>query len=547
MSKGLKLIFLGGVGEIGKNMTALEYNDNIIVIDAGLSFPNTEEMPGIDYVIPDFSYLVQNKSKVKGIIITHGHDDHIGALPFVLNEIKAPVYGSNLAIALMQHKLREHKIDDVQAFEMSGGETVNIGCFNIEFVRVNHSIAGAFALSINTPKGIIFFTGDFKIDNTPIDGKRIDLTRIAEIGKKGVLLMLQDSTNVEREGYTMSEISVGKSLDNLFAQNINKRIIVATFASNIHRVQQIINCALKYGRRIAFSGRSMENIAKIASKIKELNFPPDKVLDIDKISSVPYDKLCIISTGTQGEPESALTRMSLNDFKKIVINENDTVILSASPIPGNEKLIYTVINNLYRMGAEVVYKDLAEVHVSGHACREELKMMMSLVKPKYFIPVHGEYRHLKQHAELAEKMGIPRANTMIAELGDVVEVSRAGLKKLPPVQAGSVMLDGSIMENAEIILRDRKHLSEDGFIVAIVNYTKAGAIINSPIIITRGINVPEAIIEELKEGIALKFRDFYNEETEGNEVRSIIKKAAAKIVFNKLRSRPMIIPITIEN
>jgi|AGTN01.1.fsa_nt_gi Predicted hydrolase of the metallo-beta-lactamase superfamily len=547
MSKGLNLIFLGGVGEIGKNMTALEFGDSIVVIDAGMAFPTAGEMPGIDLIIPDYTYLAQRKDKVKGIVITHGHEDHIGALPYVLKDIKAPVYGSAFAIALAEHKLTENRVTDIRLVPVKEGDSAQIGCFSVEFVQVTHSIAGAFSISVTTPRGVVFFTGDFKIDHTPIDGRTTDLSRIAEIGKKGVLVMLQDSTNVEREGYSMSEMSVGKSLDYIFGQNMHRRIIVAAFASHIHRVQQIINCALKYGRRVALSGRSMENIAKIAFKLKELSFPAGTIIDTDKINSIPYDKLCIITTGTQGEPESALTRMSVDDFKNIVIGENDTVVLSASPIPGNEKLIYTVINNLYKKGAEVVYKDLAEVHVSGHACQEELKLMISLIRPAYFIPVHGEYRHLKQHAELAESLGIPRDNIFVPEIGDAVEVSRGGFRKQERAPAGSMMVDGDILENAELVLRDRKHISEDGFVIAIVNAAKNGELITPPIVITRGFNIPDAQVEEIKESITRILKNGGSQELDSSEIRNLVKKAAAKVISNRQKRRPMIIPITIEN
>lgn len=549
MAKNLKIVFLGGVGEIGKNMTALEYNNQIIVIDAGLAFPNSEEMPGIDYVIPDFSYLIQNKEKIKGIVITHGHEDHIGALPYVLKEIDAPVYGSNLAIALLEHKLKEHKLKKVKTVVVSDRDVLTMGCYRVEFVRVNHSIAGAYALYIDTPKGAIFHTGDFKIDHTPIDGRKTDLTRIAEIGAKGVLLMLQDSTNAEREGYSMSEKNVGQSLDAIFAKNISKRLIVATFASNVHRVQQIINCGVKYGRRIAFSGRSMENIAEIAHKLKELSYPADSIVDIDKIEGIPGDRLLIICTGTQGEPESALTKMSVGTYKRVTITDMDTVVLSASPIPGNEKMIYTVINNLYRKGAEVVYKSLDEVHVSGHACREELKLMMALIKPKFFIPVHGEYRHLKQHAELAARMGISEANIKIPELGKTFDISRAGLKETERVKSGAVMLDASIMEadDAELMLRDRRQLAEDGFVVAIASVTSAGELNMPPVIITRGISLTDAVIEEIKSSVTERISKLDGGETDGAELRGTIRKACAKVLYSRIKRRPMVIPITIEN
>lgn len=442
MAKKLKIIFLGGIGEIGKNLTVFEYGDDIMILDAGMSFPNSEEMPGIDYVIPDFSYLTQNKEKIRGIVLTHGHEDHIGAVPYILDRFDIPVYGSNLTLALLDHKLKERKMNNCTLNVVDNADIVKLGVFKVEFIQVTHSIAGAFALAIETPKGIIFHTGDFKIDHTPIDKHCTDLGRIAELGQKGVLLLMQDSTNVERPGFSMSEKNVGLSLDNIFAQNIKKRLIVATFASNVHRVQQIINCALKYNRKIAFSGRSMINVAEIASKIKELSFPIDQIVEIEKSNKVPYDRLCIITTGTQGEPESALTRMSNSDFKKVNINESDTVVMSSSPIPGNEKMIYTVINNLYRKGADVIYKALADVHVSGHACQEELKLIFSLIKPKYFIPVHGEYRHLKQHIALAKNLGIPEANTLIPELGSVIGVDKGGLTRIEMVQAGNVFKIG---------------------------------------------------------------------------------------------------------
>ncbi len=544
----LKLIFLGGVGEIGKNMYALEYGDHILVVDSGMSFPDSELMPGIDYVIPDYNYLVANKSKIRGIVLTHGHEDHIGALPFLLKEIEAPLYGSNLTLALVEHKLKEHKIRGVKTYVAKDREAFTIGCFRVEFVRVTHSIAGAFALSIETPQGVVFFTGDFKIDHTPVDGKTIDLARIAEIGTRGVLLMLQDSTNVERDGFSMSERRVGQSLENIFSQNMHKRLIIATFASNIHRVQQIINCALKYNRKIAFSGRSMINIAEIAAKIKELNYPADSVVDIEKIGGIPYDRLCIISTGTQGEQDSALARMAQDDFKRVTISSTDTVVLSSSPIPGNEKGIYKVINNLCRKGADVIYQSLTDVHVSGHACREELKMMMALVKPKYFIPIHGEYRHLKQHAELGMRMGIPKANILIPELGNVIEVSKAGLKKLEPVRAGSVMLDGSAAsDNVDMVVRDRLQLAEDGFVVAIVIVSATGEPTVTPNIVMRGISVPDNVYDDMKDTIVNRLRDGSYRELDGAELNRTVRKLLAKILFNRLKKRPMIVPVIVEN
>ena len=551
----LRMVILGGCGEIGKNMTAFEYGDSIIIVDAGLSFPNSAEMPGIDYVIPDYAYLTQNRRKIKGLVVTHGHEDHIGAIPFMLKELNVPVYGSSLALAIIQHKLIEHGINKPDLNDMSNGDKVKLGCFEVEFIRVTHSIAGAFALAITTPVGMVFHTGDFKIDHTPIDGRPTDLARIAEIGRKGVLLMLQDSTNVERSGYSMSEKNVGISLDNIFAQNSHKRLIVATFASNVHRVQQIINCAVKYGRKIAFCGRSMINIANIASRVKELSYPMDAIVEIEKIGKIPYDKLCIISTGTQGEPESALTRMSNSESKTVHISETDTVIFSSSPIPGNESLIYGVINNLYRQGADVIYKALAEVHVSGHACQEELKLMLSLVRPTYFIPVHGEFRHLKQHVALASNLGIDPANMLIPENGNVIEIRRNGLRRGESVPAGSILLDGSVAsENSEMVLRDRKKLSEDGFVIAVISVSSGdgesmeGAMDRQiiPYFITRGLNIPEAILEEMKELVVQRINSIDYKEGGFEEIKPVIRKSLQKHLFAKFKKEPMILPIIVE-
>ncbi len=545
MAKRIKIGFLGGIGEIGKNMTFIEYGDDIIVVDAGLSFPNPEETPGIDYVIPDYTYLKNNASKVRALFITHGHEDHIGAIPFFLKDVDVPVYGSPLALGLLNEKLSEAKIRSAKLRAVKDRENVNAGKFTVEFVRVTHSIAGSYALSITTPKGVIFMTGDFKIDHTPIDGNRTDLARISEIGAKGVLLLMMDSTNVERSGYSMSERNVYKALEFQFDQNRDKRIIVATFASNIHRVQQIIDCAVRHNRKIAFSGRSMIKIAEIAKQLGELSYDDDKVVDIEKINKIPYDRVCIISTGTQGEPMSALTRMSNDDFKKVIISDLDTVILSSSPIPGNERLIYNVINKLCQKGATVVYQALSEIHVSGHACKEELKLMFSLLRPKYFMPIHGEYRHLKMHKDLAMTMGIPEANIVIPELGNVIEVDKSGLRKGNNVPAGSTMLDGSIMaENSEMLLRDRKLLGVDGFLIAIVSieFDDDNQPI-APIIITRGINVNEAFSEELKEDINAELvRGTFNE-MDLNGSKQFLRKMLAKKLQAKLKKRPMIIPI----
>ena len=540
----LKVIFLGGVGEIGKNMTALEYGDSIILIDCGMTFPDPEINPGVDYIVPDYTYLLENKDKVKAVFLTHGHEDHIGALPVFLKDIPVPVYGSNISIAFLDNKLRKNNQGESKGKVVKDGDVIEIDDFKVEFIAVTHSIAGSFALAIDTPQGLIFYTGDFKIDHTPVDGRHTDLTRIAELGKKGVLLMMQDSTNVERAGYTMSESQVGKSLDNIFNDNRNNRIVIATFASNIHRVQQIINVAIKYGRRVAFSGRSMESMVEIAKKIKAMDYPHDAIIELDKISEVPYDKLCIISTGTQGEHDSALTRMAFNDHRRVVIGETDTVILSASPIPGNERSIYKVINNLAKQGAKVIYESLYEVHASGHACREELKLMLQLVQPKYFIPVHGEYRHLKKHVELAVEMGVPKYRTLIPELGFCIDVSKKGLLQETPVKWGSTMVVDGLETDYEQMLERRKIASE-GLVIALVKLDSAHQ--DFPIeIIVKGAQFEDKLIDELKENLEYKVSggDFYGMYREDAE--KIIKKTLTRIFYNRIKRCPLIVPIVVE-
>lgn len=458
-----------------------------------------------------------------------------------------PVYGSNLALGILNSKLMEAKFKNAKLFSVVDRQVITAGKFSVEFIRMTHSIAGSYALSITTPKGIIFMTGDFKIDHTPIDGKTTDLARISEIGTKGVMLLMMDSTNVERNGYSMSERCVSKALAAQFALNKDKRIIVATFASNVHRVQQIIDCAVSNNRKVAFSGRSMIKIAEIAKTLGELKYDDSAVVELDKVNKIPHDRICIISTGTQGEPMSALTRMSNDEFKKITINEKDTVMLSSSPIPGNEKLIYNVINNLCKKGANVIYQALSEIHTSGHAYKEELKLMMSLLKPLYFIPVHGEFRHLKLHKDLAMEMGIPEANIMLPDLGETIEVDRSGLKRGNRVPSGNFMLDGSVVaENSEMLLRDRKLLGVDGIVIAIVGLdADANGEYMQPIIICRGINTNEAYNDELKNDVLSEINSGAMRDMEINEAKKYLRKIIAKKLETKLKKRPMVIPIII--
>ena len=542
--KTLKIRYLGGVGEIGKNMTALEYGDDVLVIDAGVTFPG-ENMPGVDLVIPDVNYLEENKHKVKGFVITHGHEDHIGSLPYIMNDFFVPVYGTKLTLTLIENKIREHKINNAILNCIKPGSVIKVGCFTIEFINVNHSIAGAVALAITTPVGVVFHTGDFKIDYTPVNGEVMDLKRIAEIGKKGVLLMMADSTNIEIEGTTMSESVVKETLDHVFGDNESRRLIIATFASNVHRLQQILDLAVKYKRKVAFSGRSMINIAEAASKIGELYVPGNLIVDIEKIKNYRDGEILIVSTGTQGEPMSALTRMASGEFNKVTIGENDTVVISASVIPGNEKMIYGVINNLYRLGAKVIYESLEPIHVSGHACRGELRILHSLVKPKFFIPVHGEYRHLKKHVELAESLGMKKGNTLIAEIGDTVELSKNQMKFGEKFRAGSKFVDGFGIDGEDsFVLRDRIHLSEDGLVVVVLGIEEASARLSSIEIIGKGLVLNNEIIDELKINVAnaldqVDLRKFYDEQ----ELSSFVRRSIKNYLFKVTKKHPMILPI----
>ncbi|MBR1868140.1 MAG: ribonuclease J [Clostridia bacterium] len=540
----LKVRFLGGVGEIGKNMTALEFGKDIIVIDAGLTFPSAE-MPGIDLVIPDISYLVQNKDKIRGIVLTHGHEDHIGGLPYILKDVNAPVYGTKLTLMLCEHKLKEQRVNDYTLNCVKTGGVVKLGCFSVEFIHVNHSIPGSCALAINTPVGTVFHSGDFKIDLTPINGEMIDIPRISEIGKRGVTLLLCESTNVEQEGYTMSEHVVGETLDRLFADNLKRRIIVATFATNVHRLQQIIDLAFKHKRKIAFSGRSMLNVVDAASKVGEINIPENMVVDIEKIKNVADKDLCIISTGSQGEPMSALTRMAAGDYNQVQVGSNDTIIISASPIPGNERSIYQVINNLYKKGAEVIYKSITKIHVSGHACQEELKILHTLLKPKFFIPVHGEYRHLKKHCNLARSIGMKDNNMLICEIGDTVELTQKSMRRGEQFQAGSRYIDGLSIDDSESVVRDRKHLSEDGIIVAVCCVSEyTGEIMTDPDIINKGSILTDEQVLEAKKIIFKTINAFdLKASADLSEIRNSIRKNLRNYVFKKTKKNPMILPV----
>ena len=541
----VKIIFLGGVGEIGKNITAIEYGDDILIIDCGLAFPS-EDMPGVDLVIPDFSYLKENAHKIKGVLITHGHEDHIGSLPYFLKDIKAPIYGSQMSLTLIDNKLREHKITGVKGICVKSGYAVKVGIFTVEFVKVNHSIPGAFALSIDTPAGTIFHTGDFKIDFEPIDGEVIDLARIAEIGRKGVTLMLAESTNVERPGYTISEKRVGENLEKVFLENQTRRIFVATFSSNIYRVAQIIELAIKYNRRVAVVGRSMINNIDAGMKIGAFKFDKSVFVDIEKIGSMEDKNVLVLSTGSQGEPTSALSRLANGEFTKVEIGDNDTVIFSSSPIPGNENMINSVINNLYKKGAIVVTEN---VHSSGHACQEELKTIHNLINPKFFIPVHGEYRHLKEHVLMAEKIGMQKTNSIIPEIGNVVELTKNTMVLKGNVQAGEQLVDGlGIGDVGSVVLRDRKLLSEDGLVIVVLGVSNTtGELVSEPYLITRGF-VYTGEAEKLSEEAKIVLHDTiatmnFRENHDWNEIRNQIRKPLRNFFYKKTMRTPMILPI----
>lgn len=549
MAHKLKIIPLGGLNEIGKNMTLYEYNGDIIIVDSGLAFPD-EEMYGVDLVIPDFTYLVEHKRKVKAIFLTHGHEDHIGSIPYLMRVIDAPIYCTQLTAGLVELKLAEHKLlSKVTINRVKAGDVVSAGVFSVEFIAVNHSIMDSCAFAVTTPVGVVVQTGDFKIDTTPIDGKMIDLARFGELGKNGVLLLLSDSTNVERPGMAMSERMVGESFRSIF-KDCAKRIIVASFASNIHRIQQIIDAAVENGRKVAVSGRSMENILNLGLELGYIRVQKDSLIDISAIDKYPKKKVCIITTGSQGEPMSALSRMAFDNHKQVEISSGDLVILSASPIPGNEKTVYRLVNELFKKGAEVIYERLAEVHVSGHACREELKMMLALTKPKYFMPVHGEYRHLASHANLALTCGVPKNNVFISEIGRILEINKDGAAKLGgTVASGKVLVDGlGIGDVGSVVLRDRKHLSQDGLIIVAFSLSEEdSSILAGPDIITRGFiyaKEAEAIVAQLKEQAVKTVENCRsNHVNDWLAIKNELRSSLSSFLFKQTKRSPMILPV----
>ena len=547
----LKIIPLGGLDEIGKNITVFEYGNDIVLVDCGLEFPE-DDMLGVDLVIPDVTYLEKNKDKIRGLVVTHGHEDHIGAIPYVLQKINMPIYATRLTIGLIKNKLEEHKLlTSTKLNVVEQGQTINFGNIKVEFIRSSHSIPDSVMLAIHTPVGVVLHTGDFKVDFTPIDDKIMDLGRIAELGNRGILALMSDSTNSERKGYTMSERTIGEVFDRLF-QNNKKRIVVATFASNVHRVQQIVNSAKEYGRKIAVCGRSMINMIETAREIGYIDAPENMFIDIDMIKNYTDDQLVIITTGSQGETMSALTRMAAGEHKKVVITPNDMVIISATPIPGNEKLVSNVINDLMQIGAEVIYSALENVHVSGHACQEEQRLIISLAKPKYFIPVHGEYRQLRAHAETAKEMGVSAENIFILENGKTLELNRKEAKITTSVPSGKILVDGlGVGDVGNIVLRDRQHLSQDGLIVIVMTMDgSTGEIVSGPDVVSRGfvyVRESETLMDDVKKVINQEVRNFEEEGIrDWSTIKSTLKDDLRDYIFQRTKRNPMILPIIME-
>lgn len=546
----LRIIPLGGLNEIGKNLTVFECGKDIIAIDCGLLFPD-DDMPGVDYVIPDMQYLIKNQDRFKAVFITHGHEDHIGGIPYLLRQVNVPVYGTRLTLGLIYNKLKEFHLEKkAELIEVAPGDIIECGTFKVEYIHVNHSIADAAAIALHTPCGTILHTGDFKIDTTPISDRMIDLARIGELGKEGLLALLMDSTNAERPGFAMSERKVGETLSEIFMKAARKRIIIATFSSNVDRVQQILNIAKKYKRKVAVVGRSMVTTLEVADQLGYMNIPENTLVDISNVNQYPPEKMVIITTGSQGEPMSALYRMAYSDHKTVEITSNDLVVISATAIPGNEKLVNRVINELFRSGAEVVSSSIAEVHVSGHACQEELKLIFGLAKPKFFIPVHGEYRHLKKHAIIAKSMGIPENNIMVTDIGNIIELTSKSIKTVGTVPAGKVLVDGlGVGDVGNIVLRDRRHLSQDGLIVVVaVVDDETKELLAEPEILTRGfvyVKENQNLTEKIKERTALSIENCAREGS-GEWVynaKSKVRDDLSKFIYDQTKRKPMILPV----
>lgn len=543
----LQIIPLGGLGEIGKNMTVIRYDNQMLLVDAGLAFPE-DEMLGIDIVIPDYSYLLEHREMLLGVLVTHGHEDHIGALPYLLRDLDVPIFATRLTLGLIQSKMKESNLNQMKATVVQPRDVIKLGVFRIEFIRVSHSIPDAVAIAIHSPLGTVIHTGDFKLDHTPVSGDILDIHKFAELGDKGVLCLMSDSTNVERSGFTMSESNVGQMFDEAF-RNAKDRVIIASFASNVHRIQQAITAAFKTNRKVAVVGRSMVNVVTIAAELGYLDIPDGMLVDIDEIVSLPGNQACILTTGSQGEPMSALTRMAMNDHRRVEIQPGDTVIISASPIPGNEKSVARTVDHLFKQGANVIYESMHGMHVSGHASQEELKLMLNMVRPQYFVPVHGEYRMLIKHAQLAEQLGISRENIFVAENGSVLEFTRHGATLGGKVTAGKVLIDGlGVGDVGNIVLRDRKQLSQDGILIVVMTISRStGAIVAGPDVVTRGfvyVRESETMLEEAKEKVRQTMaRCRENRITEWAVLKSQIRDALGKHFYEKTRRRPMILPI----
>jgi len=551
MAGKLKIISLGGLNEIGKNITVYEYGGDMIIVDVGMGFPD-DEMYGIDIVIPDFTYIIKNKSRVRGIFLTHGHEDHIGGIPYLMRELNVPIYTTRLTAGLIELKLQEHGLlEKTKINVMEAGETQKAGCFSVEFIHVNHSIADAVSFAITTPIGTVIHTGDFKVDTTPIEGGIIDLARFGEYGKAGVLALLSDSTNIEKPGYSMSESKVGESFDALF-KGCDKRIIVTTFASNVHRIQQVINCAARYGRKVGITGRSMENIIRVSTELGYLKIPKGILLEMTKIKSHPQDKVVIITTGSQGESMSALYRMAFSGHKQVEIGPGDRLIISASAIPGNEKTVSNVINELFHKGAEVIYDKLSDLHVSGHGCQEELKMMIALTKPEFFIPVHGEHRHLRKHAAVAVSMGMDQRNVVISEIGRIIELTKKTVKLGGTVTAGKVFVDGTgVGDVGSVVLRDRKLLAQDGMVVIVMNLSSEdGALVSGPDIVTRGfvyVKESEELMNELKRVVNESLDSCQqNGMRDWTGIKTTVKSNISGYLYKKTKRSPMVLPVIME-